>query len=103
MSSASPLLASPSGMCTWRFSLLWRVWYGIPLIPTLGEYGTLVHDDQDNLVETDYVERIRDVYAAGNSEWNFDNMGTEDDPTSENAVLGAAHGEREENTEDAKL
>ena len=72
-------------------------------LETWREYGTLVHDDQENLVETDYVERIRDVYAAGNSEWNFDNMGTEDDPTSENAVLGAAHGEREEDTEGAKL
>ena len=69
------------------------------------EYGTLVHGDQEGLVDSEYVEAIKETYAAGVEGWSFDNMGTEDDPTSGNAVLGEAHGEVAAGAEkpDAKL
>ena len=57
------------------------------------DYGTLVHDDQAGMLDAEYVEAIKETYAAGVEGWGFDNMGTEDDPTRGDVVLGEAHGE----------
>eukprot|EP01051_Picozoa_sp_SAG22_P008113 SAG22_NODE_601_length_8666_cov_7.089413_4_plen_333_part_00 len=72
-----------------------------PALEEWRAYGTLVHDDPDNLLEgLEAVEAARATYAAGGGSaaaaaWNFDVMGTEADPTRKTAVVrGEAHGDR---------